>query len=166
MRLATDSPSGFSSTAALHLTANWSISDCKTPWGWAAESFNTRVFVVGANNSTHYFCFYTVRVQTNCSISAGWAKSGPKFGTVIVSWSLLPSAVIIMLAIHWEFLGTFINMSCVFLQDILLGLQTEWLFIDIFVLFIHFSLMMQGIILSFCILWTIYTVHFFFTQNY
>lgn len=66
-----------------------------------------------------------------------------------------------MLAIYWEFLGAFINMHCVFLQDILLGLRTEWVFIDIFVLFIHVFLMMQGIILSFGILWTIYTVHFF-----
>lgn len=70
-----------------------------------------------------------------------------------------------MLAIHWEFLGTLINSHCVFLQDIVLVSQTEWLFIDIFLLFIHFSLMMQGIILSFGILWTIYTVHFFSLQR-
>lgn len=112
--------------------------------------------IVGANNNTGYFCFYMVRVQTNCSISAGWAKSVPKFAIVIICCT-----VTFMLAIYWEFLGTFINTHCVFLQVILLGLKTEWLFIDIFVLFIHFSLMMQSIILSFSILWIKYIVHFF-----
>lgn len=53
---------------------------------------------------------------------------------------MLPSAVIITLAIYWEILGVFINIHCVFSQDILLGLQTEWLFIDIFVFFYSFFL--------------------------
>lgn len=77
------------------------------------DSCNARVFAK-EQITAEYSCFYMVRAQTNCTTSAGWPKSGPKFVMVMISWSLLPSAVIIMLAIYWEFLAKFININVCF----------------------------------------------------